>query len=114
MEVIQATNMIYIGRYEELNPGKGYPSMKDFMEPEKYPYQDTISSYLRNAESLLVSTGNSPKDVFTGDWIHVEPMANTDGVYAWPIELFYYVRKYNLRLPEKFERHILKHYNIAN
>lgn len=49
----------------------------------------------------------TPKDVITGESIKMECLGMNDGEYTWFNILAYYVKKYNLRLPEEFERKIL-------
>lgn len=98
--------MKYIG-YEELFPGKGYPLMKDNFEEEAYPEKDKIIHFLNNGEMLYARLSRA-KDVFTGERIPQEVLGMTSGEYDWPNYLAWYVEKYNLRLPEDFERYILE------
>ena len=102
--------MIYIGKYEEINPGKGYPSMKDFISDTPYEGQDKIIHYLTHGTEDMVSM-RIPKDVFTGKTIPMDMIGMNDGEYTWFITLAYYVKKYNLRLPKEFEDKILKKRN---
>ena len=96
--------------YDELVPNKGYPSLKDNIQHERYENQENIARYLRNATEEFMRWSIS-KDIFTG-----KPIPNTysfmsDGVFWWSIVLAYYVEKYNLRLPKEFEEHILRNIN---
>ena len=99
--------MIYIGRYEELAPGRGYDSLKMHFETGEYPQKEKIVKYLTSGEVDMASL-ELPKDVFTGERIRMEKLGMNDGVYMWWNTLAYYVEKYNLRLPKDFEEHILK------
>ena len=96
----------YIG-YEELESGRGFPLMKDFMEKEPYPSKDAIIQYLRNGDMVLARVSRI-KDVFSGEYIPFEVLIMTDGKYFWSNILAWYVDKYNVRLPKEFEAHILK------
>lgn len=103
----EVTRVKFIG-YEELG-NKGKPKLKDCLEHKKYDGQDKIVNYLKNTrttKALCVATG-IPKDIFTNESIKMERICLSDGVYAWSNILAYYVEKYNLRLPEEFEQHIL-------
>lgn len=99
--------MVFIGRYNELNPGKGYPSMRDFFSDGPYEGQSKIIAYLTHGKEDIVSSA-IPKDVFTGRLIKMEKIGMNDGEYSWFNTLAYYVKRYNLRLPEEFEKKILE------
>jgi len=99
--------LIYIGDYEELVPGEGYDSMKAHFEKGAYPGKEKIVKYLTCGKVDMASF-QLPKDVFTGERIPMTMLGTNDGVYMWWNTLAYYVDKYNLRLPEEFEKHILK------
>lgn len=98
--------MIYIGKYDELNPGKGYPSMRDSFSDAPYKGKDKVIQYLTNKNTDIVSA-KIPRDVFTNEEIPMEPIGMNDGEYTWFTTLAYYVDKYNLRLPMEFETKIL-------
>lgn len=98
--------MKYIN-YQELNPKGNYPMMKDNLSKERYPNQDAIVHFLRNGEVVLSQLSRN-KDVFDGSLIETEVLTLTDGVFYWSNLLAHYVDKYNLKLPEDFEKHILK------
>lgn len=99
--------MIFIGTFEELYPGEGYPPMKTYMMERPYEGQEQIVRFLRTGKVFAVAPGRNPRDVFTGERIAVEPEIKMHGDYAWSSALPYYVSKYNVRLPEHIERMIL-------
>lgn len=99
--------MIYIGKYDELSKGRGYDSMKNHMESSDYPQKEKVIQYLTSGKIDMVSA-EIPQDVFTGERIPGEKLGMNDGTFIWWNTLAYYVRKYNLRLPEEFENHIMK------
>lgn len=101
--------MIYVGKYDELSPGKGYPSMRDFFSDGPYEGKDKIIKYLTNNTEDMVSA-MIPKDVFTSESIPMESIGMNDGEYTWFTTLAYYVEKYNLKLPKEFEDKILSQY----
>lgn len=98
--------MVFIGRYNELIPGKGYPSMKDFFSRTPYEGQQKIIDYLLHGIEDIVS-GAIPKDVISGRPIRMEKVGMNDGEYTWFNTLAYYVQRYNLRLPKEFEEKVL-------
>lgn len=98
--------MIYIGNYKEFET-ESKVSMKDFFEKEGYENQEKIAEYLKsNGKNIMVSASYH-KDVFTSQSTGIEEICKEDGKYRWFNILAYYVEKYNLRLPEDFEIHIL-------
>ena len=98
--------MIFLGSYDEITPNKGYPSMKNSMMKSRYKNQDKIVRYLRHGKLVMVAAGLPRPDVFTGETIKGTYGIMSDDVYAWSSMLPYYVDKYNLKLPDDFERHI--------
>lgn len=98
--------MIYLGAYEELSPGKGYPSIKDSFSDSPYYGQQKIIQYLKNGTKDMVSA-RIPIDVITGEPIKMNMIGMNDGEFTWWNTLAYYVEKYNLRLPKNFEEKVI-------
>ena len=99
--------MDFVGKFKEFCPNSDYPSAKDYFQPDRYEGQDKIVEYLKNGKKTIAST-QVPHDFLTGKQILMEKIGMNDGVYAWYNTLAYYVETYNLRLPEEFEKHILR------
>ena len=99
--------MIYIGAYEEISPGKGFPMMKDSFNEKPYQGQEKIVQYLLHGKKDMASF-KIPKDVFTGETIPMSMIGMNDGEFTWWNTLAHYVKKYNLRLPKEFEEKVLK------
>lgn len=97
---------IILGKYIEFAPGSDYPSIKEDFATQPYENQEKIAQYLENGKTTFVSAA-LPTDVITGKRMNGELFGMTDGEYYWMSHLSYYVRKYNLRLPEDFERKVL-------
>ena len=107
----------YFERYGMLCGYKEYGaedalSLLDCCEKQSYPGKDEIVSFLETkGQSTLASTGVAT-DRITGEAI---PMPENglclkkEGNYSWWNDLSYYVKKYNLRLPKKFEDYVLSH-----
>ena len=100
--------MIFIGQYEELYPGNGYPSMRNFFSDSPYEGQGKIIYYLKHGKRDMISD-KVPRDVFTGEVILMPLIRMNDGEFSWFMPLAYYVEHYNLRLPKEFEERILRH-----
>lgn len=99
--------MNFYGRFEEFVRGRGYPSIRSSLSKTPYKGKERILRYLRSGKYYAVYAGHYPVDTFTGKRINIEPGIKTDGDYAWPAELEYYVSVYNLRLSQDFENRIL-------
>lgn len=98
--------MYSLSGYKEFNPGMDFPSMTNSFVQQPYEGLEAIAKYLENGTVTYVSA-SVVKDVFTGERIPGEHTGMTDGEYTWNSLLPYYVRKYNLRLPEVFEKKVL-------
>ena len=60
-----------------------------------------VLKYMQD-HTAYISTAPGFYDIFTGDAIPANGTAHADGEWYWTDELIYYVRKYNLTLPEEF------------
>lgn len=98
--------MLYIG-YDELAPGHNFPKLKDSLAKEAYPGKSEVVRFLKNG-TVDLARMSRVKDIFTGKVIPTEVLVMHDGDFYWSNTLAWYVEKYNLRLPQDFERHILK------
>ena len=99
--------MILLGKYEELGPGMGFPSMKEFFAPEPYDGKERIVDYLMNHGTVCMVTASVVRDVFTGESAGYDKKFYEDGEFSWCNSLAHYVKKYNLRLPKEFENKVL-------
>lgn len=99
--------MIILNKFDEFGKNMGFPSMQDFFEKSKYKNQEIIIDYLNNG-LITMTQASYARDVFTGEVINKEKTFMNDGVYAWNSDLVYYVERYNLKLPDEFETHVLK------
>lgn len=99
--------MMMIGKYAELAPNMGFPSMKQYLQKEPYNTKAAVLKYLTSGHVHMV-TASRVVDVFSGKSTNVELVFMDDGKYSWSSKIPYYVEHYNLRLPEEFEKHILQ------
>lgn len=96
-----------IGFFRELKHGRvDGPSLRDAMRDAGKPGESRIAAYLRTAPILLHALG-PVTDVLApkGDYI-CAPNIHTDGAYAWPEDLAYYVERYHVALPLEFLAHL--------
>jgi len=98
--------VIVLGKYEEFAPGMGFPSIKEDLHKEPYKSKDAVLKYLRKGKVHMV-TASKISDIFSGKPTNEELVYMDDGKYSWSSKIPYYVDKYNLRLPEDFEKHVL-------
>jgi hypothetical protein len=96
-----------IGFFRELKHGRADgPSLREAMRDAGKPGESRIAAYLRAAPVLLHALG-PVTDVLApkGDYI-CAPNIHTDGAYAWPEDLAYYVERYHVALPPEFLAHL--------
>lgn len=92
-----------IGFFKELNYGlDDIESINNYITNISAENKDEIVSYLKHGNLMVCSPGvtkdviNEVNGVIGGRGIV------TDGVWAWPKELSYYVEEYNIKLPKEF------------
>ena len=102
---LEKDECIYI-TYKEFVSNEDYPSIQKYLEKEPYPNQGKIAHFLKNGK-IEFARLSRVRDIFTGEQIPFEALAMSDGDYFWSNTLAWYVEKYNLRMPEEFERYIL-------
>ncbi len=93
-------------KYDEFGRGMGYPSMTAFFQPNEYEGQKEIITYMEKGKVRAV--GGRPKDLITGETLPSTNYFMGDGVYSWTSTLIYYVKRYNLKLPDDFIEHVKK------
>lgn len=81
------------------------PSIREGVASSPQQDEGRIIEYLKNGSLFVASTGIA-KDVLDQSAIVGSPHVLTDGVWAWPADLAYYVEKYHVRLPAEFAKHM--------
>jgi hypothetical protein len=71
-------------------------------------HKTEVLHFLRAGKPLMAAPSHT-RDAFTGAAIADKPTIVTNGVYAWPLALAYYVEHHNIVLPEAFEAHMARH-----
>ena len=92
--------------WKEFNP-PALKSMKDDFADISSPFCDKIIDYLDSGDIILASP-SGVTDIFSEKQISHTNCILTDGEYSWSNSLSYYVKEYNLQLPEEFENKIIK------
>lgn len=111
MPVPWAGRLMKLGFFRELDHGDSDgPSLEESRMDAPGPDEDRVAAYLTSGHLLRYSS-----EVAT-DWLADDPDVKigpphilTDGTYAWPADLPYYVRNYHVWLPKHFIRHGQRH-----
>ncbi|SOE12109.1 hypothetical protein SAMN06272775_3093 [Streptomyces sp. 2323.1] len=97
--------MKILGHYEELwleRAGTPDGKLQDFTREKGQPDEDRIVQYLRAGEELFSAMGTvgdilgSDERILGGDSVF------TDGEWIWRGDLWFYLSRYHLRLPDEF------------
>jgi len=91
------------GFYREMQHGEeNDPSILDHMEKIDKKEADKVFQYL-NEGKVLVAYGGIVTDIINPSNGFVGcPELKTDGIWVWPGDLAYYVKKYHLALDKEF------------
>lgn len=84
-----------------------YPSLLENISNERPERADELIAFVMNAGQLYIGTTAHSKDILTGEDTGMRGNIRQDEEYSWPIDLAYYVDRYNLMLPDDFVEHIL-------
>lgn len=98
------------GFYEELKYGdKSSGSIYTAVRSDAYEFEHNIIRYLDNGNCLAAAPGIL-RDVFSkaNEISCCGPYIYTDGVWEWPNELSFYVKKYHVWIPEDFLSHMIE------
>ena len=92
-----------IGYYKEMPHGRDTDnSIMDFINKESQDKVDKIYQYLKSGVEFIVSP-EITQDIITPErGTSGVASSYTDGIWLWPGDLAYYVKNYNLKLPEEF------------
>ncbi len=108
------TKLRKVGFYSELEDEDASTGKIAGSEGMLKANSEQISNYLETGIQLLVCPGLSV-DVLDKNKNIIGTMGvKTDGVWAWPSYLPYYVDRYQVGLPEEFLEHIKKTKNIPS
>jgi hypothetical protein len=87
---------------DSLEDARELPSLRDAVCTTAHANEQKVIRYLENGPNYS-AMGKVVRDVLDpGNGAMLFPGTNTDGLFLWPLELAYYVRKYHVRLPSAF------------
>ena len=99
--------LLHVGFYRELPHGEpDGPSLLEAVSDSPAEGEELLVRYLEQGIAYVVCAGVVEDVIDPSRGIIGAPHALTDGVWAWPADLAYYVREYHARLPAEFWRHI--------
>ena len=92
-----------VGFFRELDHGLPHgSSLRGSMRDVPQPDEDKVISYLKNGVLFIFCPG-VVSDVISGSrQVICAPHVLTDGAWAWPNDLSFYVEKYHVALPPEF------------
>lgn len=108
MPIPWAGALLKIGFFRELDHGDiSAPSLEESRADTSLPDEARIIAYLE-AGHVLVASSDEAYDRLADDPDVVigPPHILTDGTYAWPADLSYYLRNYHVRLLKHFILHV--------
>ena len=92
-----------VGYYKEMPHGrKADNSILDFIDKEKPENIEKIYQYLRSGVEFIVSPEITHDIIVPEKGTSGIASSYTDGIWLWPGDLAYYVKNYNLKLPDDF------------
>ncbi len=96
-------NLKTVGYYKEMTQGKSTdPSIHQFVNKGDKHVIEKICAYLNDGTTVIVCPGVTRDIIDETAGSAGTGSACTDGVWLWPDDLCYYVRKYNISIPEDF------------
>ncbi|MCR5627408.1 MAG: hypothetical protein K6F99_08820 [Lachnospiraceae bacterium] len=92
-----------VGYYKEMPHGrKTNNSILDSINKEKPENIEKIYQYLRGGVEFIVSPEITQDIIAPEKGTSGIASSYTDGIWLWPGDLAYYVKNYNLKLPDEF------------
>lgn len=90
-----------VGFFKEMNLYEDNGSIKDYIVKNVNYNKEKVCEYLLNNKVVGICA-RRPIDSISGEEIASGFKIIVDGEYEWPDFLAYYVRKYNIKLPDSF------------
>ncbi|MEV6438279.1 hypothetical protein ACIOJG_30275 [Streptomyces anulatus] len=103
------TEIRIAGFFEEFWPpsfGTLIDSVHDFISSEPYEDSKEIAKYLLSGHDLFSVMGSSGDVLGSGETVLGGDSIFGDGDWVWRGDLCFYMRKYNVRLPDTFLAHV--------
>ena len=97
-----------LGFFHELPLNERVERLQSLRRSECGPDEANLIAYLRSGAVSVAVPGVDLDVLRTPPRPIGPPHIRTDGVWAWPETLAYYVQQYHLRLPDEFLQHAMK------
>jgi len=96
----------HVGFFKELQYGPhDGPNLLESIRRVAKADEDKMVRYLNGGHIMIASPG-VVEDVIEPGKMIATPSVLTDGLWAWPEDLAYYVAMYHVELPEEFVSHM--------
>ena len=96
-------NLTTVGYFKEMSQGKSTdPSIHKMVNRGDAKLIEKICAYLDKGAKIIVCPGVTRDLIDEAAGVAGTGSACTDGVWLWPDDLSYYVRKYNIFIPDAF------------
>jgi hypothetical protein len=96
-----------VGFFRELRHGMpNGPSLHDAQSPTAHTNEQKIVTYLRSGHLFIATPGIVRDVLMPAGPVIGSPHVMTDGEWAWPNDLPYYVGQYHVALPAEFIDHM--------
>ncbi len=96
-----------LGFFRELTHGDPMgPSLKDLIGAPQHGVDPRVTSYLNQGRLFIACPGHVTDFISGAPEPICSPNILTDGTWAWPEDLIYYVQKYQVQLDFKFLKHV--------
>lgn len=97
--------MIVIGQVCEIYKDDKYPSIKDLIN-KPIKEKEKVIRYMKKCKITSVSPA-IVTDLINPDIKFTELYSMSDGEYGWRSDVIYYVKNYDMELPQEFIQHVL-------
>ena len=96
------------GFFKELRHGdENGISLKVLINKNASTNEDKFVKYLKKGVVFIACPGIVKDVLDEKGGIIGSPHILTDGVWAWPADLIYYIEKYHIKIPNDFEKHMM-------
>ncbi|MDR0840010.1 MAG: hypothetical protein LBN26_01295 [Christensenellaceae bacterium] len=100
--------MTFVGLYEETLGGPSEESLLNHISDTPHPEKEKVLHYMKNygrngdvTSAVFVDAVNPDRKIYMLAY-------REDDLYRWNSHVMYYIKHYNLAIPEEFVRHVLR------
>jgi hypothetical protein len=96
-----------VGFFQELSHGDDDgPKLRELVQQHENDYEHDVIAYLLCGKEFITCLGFTSDVLNPDSGFKISPNITTDGVWAWPLDLAYYVKEYHVKLPDEFLSHM--------